>query len=375
MVVQSLLLTFYTTDNTNTTMCRPAFGKLTLAVVLTVASGLEIDTLGTTLASKPNQDRHMHNEVAKNENERVAEVLVRALRHDLDSFGIDAGQIALFLFPECRWLASLVGRVGALAGTSKQGAEAFAEAMNIFFQLVVAAREQANDSETKSTQRVSASCSMHINAESFLAAVSTIRDKNTGDLKPTIWAAVQAYMMVVGGFETTANCLAYTAHLLAGNQDKQARLLAEIDALDRSSTLPTMQDMDTMPYLRACLTESLRLLPPAPLAIREAPQDTMVGPYKVPKGTWMQTMTWVTHRAPEYWDRPLDFVPERWLAGSVEANTRTNAHLPFGGVREDIYPSDYFPLFEKRLKVPFAISDENRIAAFSSTSVLGGPLN
>lgn len=72
-----------------------------------------------------------------------------------------------------------------------------------------------------------------------------------------------------------ADCtVGFTSFLLAhpDNRDKQEKLLAEIDAFGRDR-IPTLEDLDTLPYLDAVFKESLRLYPPAYLTTREAEED------------------------------------------------------------------------------------------------------
>ena len=86
--------------------------------------------------------------------------------------------------------------------------------------------------------------------------------------------AMQALTVLLAGFETTANTLAFACYLLARpcNAEKQAALAAEIDAYGRHQE-PTFEDLDRLPYLDAVLKEALRLFPPAHSVIREADRD------------------------------------------------------------------------------------------------------
>ncbi len=54
--------------------------------------------------------------------------------------------------------------------------------------------------------------------------------------------AAQAFTFIVGGYETTASALAFAVHFIAHHQDKEAKLLAEIDAFGRASE-PSYDDL------------------------------------------------------------------------------------------------------------------------------------
>jgi cytochrome P450 len=292
----------------------PLFGRLTLDVILTIASGLEINTLDEIIVS----DRKISGKVE----DSLGDTLVRTLRADINSFTYEAGMAVLLLFPGLRWLAEFVNR-HALSENGKKGAAARREMKDIFFSLVDAARQSPPSDHNDSN--------VGINPESFLAAVASVKDADTGELKPKMWPAIQTYLFTIAGYETTANTLAYTVHLLAQNPDKQERLIAEVDTFGRNRT-PTFADLEQLPYLHACLMESLRLYPAGALTVRLSKTDMMLGPYHVPKGTRMHSVSWSTHRMPQYWERSLEFLPERWLddtKGVPSADSK--AHLPFGG--------------------------------------------
>lgn len=53
---------------------------------------------------------------------------------------------------------------------------------------------------------------------------------------------LQAYAMMMAGYESTANALTFTLYLLALNKDKEARLIAEVDAFGSMDT-PCYADM------------------------------------------------------------------------------------------------------------------------------------
>lgn len=288
-----------------------SFQSLTLDIILTVSSGLEVNSLQNlakgSCEDKPTQDNSL------------GEILVRAMRDDIESFDVDTGMKLLYLFPDLRWFAELVNRF-VQSEKGKKGLQARAVMTDAFGRLVDGICCLEGDQNVNGDEK--------IDQESFIAAVSTY-----GKDKPRMWAIVQTYMFNIAGFETTANALGYTCHLLASNPDKQRRVLEEIEAFGRERE-PSFEDLEKLPYLQACFAESLRLLPPAPFTLRRAPQDIMFGKYKVPEGTWMHNMSWITHQSPEYWTDPSTFSPERFLSldsGNLMFSQKQEAYFPFGG--------------------------------------------
>lgn len=63
-----------------------------------------------------------------------------------------------------------------------------------------------------------------------------------------------------------------------------------------------------------------------------------VGGYHIPKNTRLIVNTWAINRDPEYWENPLEFIPERFLTEEEEGNTKSQLDvrgqhyhfLPFG---------------------------------------------
>lgn len=73
---------------------------------------------------------------------------------------------------------------------------------------------------------------------------------------------VQTFSMILAGYETTADLLAYAVYSLVKDPDKAAKLRAEIDG---QAAVPTFQSLEAMPYLDAVVRETLRLIPQADL--------------------------------------------------------------------------------------------------------------
>lgn len=150
------------------------------------------------------------------------------------------------------------------------------------------------------------------------------QDPETGEGYSTGDLACESVLLMVAGSQSTAGGLAAIFFYLAHHPAKLARLRAEIHgAFAReqdiryeyaSCALATL-----LPYLRACVNESLRLSPPTP---GHLPRDVvgrpgavaMIDGHAVPGGTTVGVSPYALHRNPSYFRDALDFVPERWLA-------------------------------------------------------------
>jgi cytochrome P450 len=139
----------------------------------------------------------------------------------------------------------------------------------------------------------------------------------------------EALTIFLAGHETTANALAWTWHLLAGSPRAEAALHAELDTV-LSGRLPTVDDVPALPYTRAVLAESMRVLPPAYVVGRQPLHDMEIGGFRVEEGSIVLMSPWVIQRDPRWWPDPLRFDPGRWTP-EMEAGLPRFAYFPFGG--------------------------------------------
>jgi len=133
----------------------------------------------------------------------------------------------------------------------------------------------------------------------------------------------------LAGYETVANALSWTWLLLGQNPDSEARLHAELDSV-LQGRLPTLEDLPSLPYTEMVVAEAMRLYPPAWAMGRQATQDIAIGPYFVPKGTYLLFSQYILHRDPKYFPDPLQFRPEHFTA-EAKAQRPKFAYFPFGG--------------------------------------------
>ena len=74
--------------------------------------------------------------------------------------------------------------------------------------------------------------------------------------------AAQAWVFLLAGFETTATTLGYMSYMLATHPHIQEKLQRElICALDSNHEID-YDKLHALPYLDACISETLRLFPP-----------------------------------------------------------------------------------------------------------------
>ena len=130
------------------------------------------------------------------------------------------------------------------------------------------------------------------------------------------------------GHETTAMCLAWTLLLLARHPDQQEKVAAEIEEVVGRKTLEPA-DIGRLGYLGNVFSESLRLYPPAWGFGRKLMQDDVLGGHELPAGTIVWISPWVMQRDPKWFDRPAEFLPERWQ-GDLHRRLPKGVFVPFG---------------------------------------------
>ncbi|XP_006881711.1 PREDICTED: 1,25-dihydroxyvitamin D(3) 24-hydroxylase, mitochondrial-like isoform X2 [Elephantulus edwardii] len=100
--------------------------------------------------------------------------------------------------------------------------------------------------------------------------------------KKELYAAVTELQLAA--VETTANSLMWVLYNLSRNPHVQQKLLKEIQGVLPESQIPQAEDLRNMPYLKACLKESMRLTPSVPFTTRTLDKATVLGEYALPKG-------------------------------------------------------------------------------------------
>jgi cytochrome P450 len=142
----------------------------------------------------------------------------------------------------------------------------------------------------------------------------------------------QLITLLLAGHETTATALAWTFDLLLRNPAVLERLVAELD-----------EDEDDA-YLRAVITEALRLRPVIAIAGRRLSEPLELDGYQLPAGADVSPAIYMIHTRPDIYPEPFEFRPERFLDGGPD----TYSWIPFGGgVRRCLGAS--FAEFEMRI--------------------------
>uniref|UniRef100_A0A0D9X9K6 Cytochrome P450 n=1 Tax=Leersia perrieri TaxID=77586 RepID=A0A0D9X9K6_9ORYZ len=139
------------------------------------------------------------------------------------------------------------------------------------------------------------------------------------------------------GTDTIAVTVEWVMAELLRNPSIMAKVQAEIkDVLGGKKTIEE-NDIEKLPYLQAVVKEAMRLHPVAPILLpHQAVEDGVeIGGYTVPKGSTVIFNVWAIMRDPTVWERPDEFMPERFLdrEKGVDFRGKDFEFIPFGAGR------------------------------------------
>ena len=131
------------------------------------------------------------------------------------------------------------------------------------------------------------------------------------------------------GYDSSAAGMTWCAYLLAQHPEVQTQAADESRQIT-SSEGATYESYERLGFLRQVVQEALRLYPPAwMLMLRQATCHTELLGYRVPRGTWIYLIPWVTHRSERWFPEPLAFDPHRFSPERIGEIPR-HAYFPFG---------------------------------------------
>ncbi len=122
--------------------------------------------------------------------------------------------------------------------------------------------------------------------------------------------------LILAGFETTANSMAWTWERLVRSPEAYDRLREHVRSDDHADE-----------HIEAAITEGMRVRPVIPAIGRRVMVPWRLGDYTVPAGTPVIMSILLVHHREDLYPDPFSYRPERWLG----RKPGTYEWIPFGG--------------------------------------------
>ncbi|OCL05749.1 cytochrome P450 [Glonium stellatum] len=186
----------------------------------------------------------------------------------------------------------------------------------ILFRKIAANREKYMQySKGQAAERTK--LGLDVDRKDFFYYLLNARDPETGKgfSNNELWG--ESNLLIIAGSDTTSTAMAGTFFYLAHNAGALQKLTKEIrEAFSDVEEIVSGPVLTGCSYLRACIDECMRLSPPVPGAL---PREVLKGGididgHHVPEGVVVEVPHYAIHHNSEYYPRPFDYVPERWLA-------------------------------------------------------------
>ncbi|KAA8521984.1 hypothetical protein F0562_012702 [Nyssa sinensis] len=135
------------------------------------------------------------------------------------------------------------------------------------------------------------------------------------------------------GTDTSTSTVEWALAELIKNPESMKKVREELTREIKQESLKESH-LPQLPYLQACVKETLRLHPPAPFLLPHRALDSCkVMNYTIPKNAQVVVNIWAIGRDPVIWEEPLKFKPERFLNSTLDFKGNDFEFLPFGAGR------------------------------------------
>lgn len=190
---------------------------------------------------------------------------------------------------------------------------AYSRALRTFYENTVHFMAEAKKRSSKSA----------FDATSIFEHLETVKALPPAEIEQNL------IFLFFSGMDTTSITLIWLIYLLSRNPDVQDKLSAEIETVLKGEK-PADDSFDKMPFLKACVKETLRLYPITIGTTRKLDKPVVVAGYEVPAGVPYLLWNFSTSQQAKFFNEPEAFKPERWLRKNNAGPGHEFASLPFG---------------------------------------------
>ncbi|KAJ4357742.1 uncharacterized protein N0V89_002318 [Didymosphaeria variabile] len=176
---------------------------------------------------------------------------------------------------------------------------------------------------------------LDVDRRDFFYHLLNAKDSETGNgfSMDELWG--ESNLLIIAGSDTTSTAMAATFFYLAHNLMTLQKLCQEVrNTFSDVEEIVSGPKLSRCAYLRACIDESMRMTPPVAGAL---PRQVLSGGididgHHIPAGVDVGVPHYAVHHNADYFPRPFDYVPERWLsdpAANPLHNKLSDAHAAF----------------------------------------------
>ncbi|KAL4768641.1 cytochrome P450 [Aspergillus nidulans var. acristatus] len=145
-------------------------------------------------------------------------------------------------------------------------------------------------------------------------------------------------ILMEAGSDTTSSTLLSFLLAVLENPVALKRAQEDVDRIVGTERSPTMNDLENLPYIEACMHEILRWRPVAAGGIPHMlTQTDTYKDYIFPAGTIFFANTWAIHHDETEYSNPAIFNPDRWLDGNKYGTKDNNSTLDSTAQRKTSY--------------------------------------
>ncbi|ELU12244.1 hypothetical protein CAPTEDRAFT_73429, partial [Capitella teleta] len=144
--------------------------------------------------------------------------------------------------------------------------------------------------------------------------IRSIREEDLEEQLDDLDVEVAVFNLQVAGSVSTTLHLYCFCNIMLHNKEIMRRMQHEIDTTIDENEPIRLNDKTRLPYSRACILELFRYASTGPLSIpHKTIRDTTLQGHFVAKDTIVMTNLWQLHHDEDFWEKPWEFNPERFL--------------------------------------------------------------
>ncbi|XP_031284221.1 cytochrome P450 705A5-like [Pistacia vera] len=172
---------------------------------------------------------------------------------------------------------------------------------------------------------------------------------------------IKAFLLdiLIAGINGTDETVKWAIAELINHPDSFNKAREEIESAVGRNRLVEESDIRNLPFLQAVVKETMRIHPHVPIIFREPHRNCNIKGFDIPGKTITLINAYAIMRDPEFWDKPNEFRPERFLVYSKEEEDSETKKQLF----------NYFPFGGGKRACPGALLSSNIVSAATAAMV------